>query len=129
MDGWELKPCSNLHRMLKIRTNIEPSLMAQYPFLITIVNRYTASDDLHFPDPNTLAFFSSFEQTYLYSLKDALYVAQDIDVGFLKIYIYAKNYQRTIYQTMKHLTLQPKHSIDFIVTKDPDWDHFKDLRR
>lgn len=123
MDNWELKPCNDLNRMLKVRTDLDTFTKEEYPVLITIVHRYATSDDMLFPEPSTLAFFSSFEENCLHDLENAIYTAQDINTGLLKIFIYSsKNYTKIIHKTMKFLKDKPEYHIEYFVKKDLHWD-------
>ncbi|MEA3288789.1 MAG: DUF695 domain-containing protein [Campylobacterota bacterium] len=121
MDNWTLKPCSDINRMLKIRTDLNSFENEKYPHLVTITHRYATSDDVLFPEPTTLAFFSGFEERSLYNLTDAVYVAQDIHTGLFEVHIYAKDYEKTIHQTIEYLKLKPEYHVEFKVTSDKNW--------
>jgi len=127
MQNWTLKPCDDINRMLKLRSDLENIDKASFPMLITLIHRYATADDLLFPEATTLAFFSDFEQKCAMQLDDAHMVAQDIDTGLLTIYIYAKNYQKSIEDTIAYLKLQPRYHVEFKVQEDKEWSVFKEL--
>lgn len=127
MDNWELKPCNDLNRMLKIRTDLDLIKKEDYPNLIILRHRYATSDDIIFPEPATLGFFATLEKKLIHNLENAIYVAQDIHTGLLDIHIYSHNYQKTILQTVEYLKLKPEFHIEFIVTSDVKWDTITNL--
>jgi len=127
MDNWELKPCSDLNRMLKVRTDLSLINKDEYPFLIVIKHRYATSDDVIFPEPFTLGFFAAFEEKCLNTLESGIYVAQDIYTGMLELYIYTYNYKKTIIETTEYLKLKPEYHIEFQVLSDTNWDILKNL--
>ncbi|MEA3353479.1 MAG: DUF695 domain-containing protein [Campylobacterota bacterium] len=121
MDNWVLKPCSDINRMLKIRTDLENFEQSNYPTLLTISHRYATSDDVLFPEPSTLAFFIGFEEKCLLNMDGAVYVAQDIHTGLLDIHIYAADYEKTIYEAIEYLKLKPQYHVEFKVDADKNW--------
>lgn len=127
MNNWELKPCDDLNRMLKVRTDLSLINKQEYPHLIILTHRYATSDDLLFPEASTLAFFAAFEEKCLETLESGIYVAQDIYTGLLEIYIYTFNYKKTIIETVEYLNLQPEYHVEFKVNTDNDWQIFKNL--
>jgi hypothetical protein len=122
MDNWVLKECSDLNRMLKVKTDLEHIEKDDYPYLITISHKYATSDDILFPEPTTLGFFATFEQKCLLNLSNGIYVAQDIYTGMLNTYIYSKeDYNKTILETISFLKLKPEYHVEFHVQNDPTW--------
>lgn len=122
MGNWKLVATDDINRMLKVRDDIDTiTNKAQYPSLITIKHKYATSDDILFPMPQTLGFFAGFEEGCLLNLKDAIYVGQDIDTGFLKLYIYAKDFEQTIHDSIEYLKKKPEFHIEFDVKSDKEW--------
>lgn len=127
MDNWTLKLCEDLNRMLKVRTDLENFQSKEYPYLVVIVHKYATSDDVLFPEPTTLAFFQTFEEKFLLKLQDAIYVAQDLNTGLLKTFIYSNNYKKTIHEIIEFLKKKSEFNIEFHVKGDPNWDLIKKL--
>lgn len=121
MDNWNLIACSDINRVLKVKTDLTDIKKEQFPFLITITHTYATADDILFPEPATLAFFAGFEESTLYKLDQAYYVAQDIDTGLVQIHIYSNNYKHTIAQTIEYFKLKPEFHVDFKVIGDKNW--------
>ena len=127
MDNWKLKECSDLNRMLKIKTDLNLINKNEYPHLITLSLRYATSDDVLFPEPQTLAFFATFEEKCLKNLESGIYVAQDIYTGLLEVYIYTFNYKKTIIETVEFLKQKPEYHVEFKVNADKSWSIFETL--
>ncbi len=127
MDNWTLKPCESINRILRIRTDTGSIDRSLYPTLVTIRHKYTTADDLLFPHPSTLGFFSGFEQACLEKLDGAIFVAQDIDTGLLKLHIYTADHHKTIMDTIEHLKLRPEYHVEFEVMEDREWKVFEGL--
>lgn len=121
MENWKLVATDNINRMLKVRDDIDTIKKDEYPSLITIKHKYMTSDDILFPMPETLGFFLTFEEVCLKKLESSVYVAQDIDTGFLKLYIYSKDFETTIYDCINYFTKKPELHIEFDVKDDRSW--------
>ena len=128
MDNWVLKPCDDINRILKVREDIKDlGGKERFPCLLTLTHRYATSDDLLFPEAGTLAFFAGFEEKVLNNIKDGYYFAQDIHTGLLKLHLYVKEYENTIYELIEYLKLKPEYHIEFNVAHDEEWDFYLNL--
>jgi hypothetical protein len=128
MDNWALKPCDDLNRMLKVRTDLKNfDKKDQFPTLLTITHRYATSDDILFPEPTTLGFFGGFEDGCLNKLDNIVYFAQDIHTGLLEIHMYVKDHEKTIYDLINYLKQKPQYHVEFKLIKDDNWSFFNSL--
>lgn len=128
---WILKDSGNINRMLKVRDELKDfNGKEQYPLLLTITHKYATSDDVLFPEPVTLAFFAGFEQNCLEPLQEQgsiKFVASDINTGLLKLYIYTKDAQQTIFDTIEYLKQKPEFKVEFHINQDNKWDFYNSL--
>jgi len=125
--NWSLKATDDLNQMLKVRDDLESIQTKEYNKLLTMSHRFATSDDVLFPEPATLAYFSNLEDICLNTLEDAIYVAQDIHTGMLDIHIYTKDYDKTIHTLISHLKYKPEFHVDFKVTQDENWNIIKNI--
>lgn len=129
-DKWALcQKVSNVNQMLKVRTDINALIGdKEYPTLLVIKHKYTTSDDVLFPELSTLSYFAAFEEKCLEALetqKSLIFVATDINEGMLQIYVYCKNEQQTILDSIEFFKKNPNFIVEFEVRFDEKWNNFK----
>ncbi len=127
MENWQLKPCKDINRILKIRSDLDDFDKLHFPMLLTVSHRYTSSDDILFPEPATLAFITNLEENFLLDFEHGVYAAQDIDTGIIDTHIYVNDYKKSIFEIIKFLNKDPRLHFEFRVTPDPSWDIVKEL--
>lgn len=122
-NNWQLKATSNINQMLRLRTDkaIE-EITTEHKNLIIIKHQYHIADDIMFPDPSCLAFFTAFEQNHLQALEDEkklILAAVDIFEGNIKFYIYCTNHEQTVYDCISFLKSNSLYKCEFeILLKD-----------
>ncbi len=129
-DKWTLcQKVSNVNQMLKVRTDINELIgNKEYPTLLVIKHKYTTSDDVLFPELSTLSYFAAFEEKCLEELekqKSLIFVATDINEGMLQIYVYCKDEQKTILDSIEFLKKNPNFIVEFEVRYDEKWNNYK----
>lgn len=122
-NNWELVNTSNLNQMLRVRNDksIE-NIVETFPNLLKIKHQYHVADDIMFPDPACLAFFSAFEENHLTSLENQnklVLSAVDIFEGNYSFYIYCEDAQETILDCIEFLKSNSLYKCDFeIINND-----------
>ncbi|AXX93665.1 hypothetical protein CPU12_08290 [Malaciobacter molluscorum LMG 25693] len=130
MDNWQLKYTSNINQMLRIRQHLNAKDMISMKNLLVIKHKYHIADDIMFPDPACLAFFTSFEQNHLKKLeedKKLLLAAVDIVEGDMKFYIYCEDIQSCIYDCISYLKSNSLYPVEFEIYNKDDFKTYKKL--
>ncbi len=122
-EKWYLENTGNLNQMLRVRDDIDiHQTMQDFPHLVLINHDYHAADDIMFPDPACIAFFTAFENNHLESLEEEnklALIAVDICEGLMQFYIYCKDPDATIYDSIEFLKSNDLYKCDFeIVLND-----------
>ncbi|RXJ97915.1 hypothetical protein CRU98_11470 [Arcobacter sp. CECT 8986] len=130
MENWQLKQTSNINQMLRIKESLDAIDMISMKNLLVIKHKYHIADDIMFPDPACLAFFTSFEQNHLKKLeeeKKLSLVAVDIFEGDMKFYIYCNDTQSCIYDCISYLKSNSLYPVDFEVYNKDDFKTYNKL--
>lgn len=120
---WLLKDTGNLNQMLRIREdNTLKGICKKFKDLVIVKHQYHIADDIMFPDPSCLAFFTAFEENHLQNLEDenslVLY-AVDIFEGNLRLYMYCNDAQKCVYDSISFLKSNSLYKCEFeIVLND-----------
>ncbi len=116
-DKWLLKDTGNLNQMLRIRGDKTlTNICEKFKDLVIVKHQYHASDDIMFPDPSCLAFFTAFEENHLQNLEEeeslVLY-AVDIFEGKLSLYLYCNDAQKCVYDSISFLKSNSLYKCEF----------------
>ncbi len=122
---WHLKETQNVNQMLRIRKDINPlDALQDYKHLLIVKHEYHIADDIMFPDPACLAFFTTFEQSHLSTVasQNKIFLAAvEIKEGLMRFFIYCDDVQKTMYDCIDFLKTNSLYSCDFqIATKDKE---------
>lgn len=129
---WELKATSNINQMLRLRNNLDlEKIKDDYKDLLIVKHHFHIADDIMFPDPACLAFFTSFEENYLLKNENAEYklLAIDIFEGDYKFLIYCKDYEKTLHFCIDYLKSNSLYKCDFEILKNDNLKSFEDLNK
>lgn len=129
-NDWDLKHTTNINQMLRIKQKIECNKEA-YPYLLKVKHRYHVADDIMFPDPACLVFFTAFEENHLEKLQhsDSLeLVAVDIFEGLMQFYIYCKDAQKSIYDCIEFLKSNSNFQVEFEIIQDNGWAQYEKIK-
>ena len=126
---WDLKHTENLNQMLRIKKNIDVN-KSDYESLLIVKHRYHIADDIMFPDPACLAFFTAFEENHLQKLQEEgslFIVGIDIFEGLIQFFIYCNDAKKSIYDCIEFLKSNSNYQVEFEVISDASWSHYKKL--
>lgn len=117
-DIWQLKNTGNVNQLLRIKkeTNLK-----KFPNLVILKHSFHIADDIMFPDPSCLAFFTAFEKNHIEKLEneDLLELcAVDIKEGLMQFFIYCDDYEKAIEKLILFLKTNSLYSCDFEVLID-----------
>lgn len=116
-EKWYLENTGNINQMLRVRDDIDlPQTMEEFPHLVLLKHNFHVADDIMFPDPACLAFFTAFENNHLESLEEEnkiALLAVDICEGLMQHYIYCKNPEEAIYACIEFLKSNDLYKCDF----------------
>ncbi len=119
---WQLKVTDSLNQMLRIRNDINiKNTLESYSHLVTIKHKYHASDDIMFPDPACLAFFTAFEQNHLKALEESdslKLVAVDIHEGVMQYFLLTNDAMKTINDSIVFLKSNSLYACDFEIAHE-----------
>ncbi|MGA1933678.1 DUF695 domain-containing protein [Arcobacter sp. YIC-464] len=114
---WQLKFTDNINQMLRVRNDVDiKNELKNFTHLVTIKHKYHASDDIMFPDPACLAFFTAFEQNHLKALEESnslKLVAVDIHEGLMQYFLLSNDAMKTINDSISFLKSNSLYSCDF----------------
>lgn len=118
-EKWYLENTGNINQMLRVRDDIDlPQTIEEFPHLVLLKHNFHVADDIMFPDPACLAFFTAFENNHLESLEEEnklALLAVDICEGLMQFYIYCKDPKETIYDCIEFLKSNELYKCDFEV--------------
>jgi len=122
-EKWNLKNSKNINQMLRIRNDIDSKTkFEEFPHLVIVKHNFHIADDIMFPDPACLAFFTAFENNHLDSLEDEgklILSAVDICEGLMQFYIYCRDPQQTVYDCIAFLKSNDLYSCEFeVITEE-----------
>ncbi|WP_321313077.1 DUF695 domain-containing protein [Halarcobacter sp.] len=130
-EKWYLENTGNLNQMLRVRDDIDlPQTIEEFPHLVLVKHEFHAADDIMFPDPSCIAFFTVFENNHLEALEEensAALLAVDICEGMMEFYLYSKDPEKTIYDCIDFLKSNELYKCDFEVIKNDNGDRLNDL--
>jgi len=130
-EKWYLKPTDNVNRLLRVRNDLaDDYIVSKFKNLLVVKHQYHVADDIMFPDPACLAFFTAFEQNHLDRLEEEgelILAAVDIKEGTLKIFIYCENPEETVYDCAAFLKDSSLYKCDFDVILNDNGKALKDL--
>lgn len=127
--SWELKHTDSINQMLRLKENIEIN-KEEFPSLLLVKHQYHIADDIMFPDPSCLAFFTSFEENHLKTFEDngsMHLVAVDIFEGLMQFYIYCKDATQSVHDCIAYLKSNPNYGVEFEIVNDATWQRYDDL--
>ena len=130
-DKWRLKPTNNINQMLRVRDDksIE-DITSKFNNLLIVKHQYHVADDIMFPDPACLAFFTAFEQNHLDKLEDdekIILGAIEIFEGAIKFFIYCDEPEKTVYDCISFLKSSPLYKCDFEIVQNDSGNILKQL--
>ena len=128
-DSWDLKHTNNLNQLLRIKKEITQN-KNDFTSLLIVKHRYHASDDIMFPDPACLAFFTAFEENHLKKFEDEksmVLVAVDIFEGLMQFFIYCKDAKKSVYDCIEFLKSNSNFEVEFEIKEDSSWSNYNKL--
>ena len=130
-EKWYLKPVDNVNRMLRVRNDLTDEYIAsKFKNLLVVKHQYHIADDIMFPDPACLAFFTAFEQNHLEQLEEQgelLLAAVDIFEGNLRFFIYCDDPEETVYDCAAFLKDSSLYKCEFTVVLNDNSKALKEL--
>lgn len=130
-ERWYLKPTNNINQLLRVRNDVSIDyVISKFKNLIIIKHHYHIADDIMFPDPACLSFFTAFEQNHLEKLeKDEklIVVAVDVFEGQLRYFIYCEDTQQTVYDCISFLKSSSLYKCDFEIVLNENGKAIKEL--
>lgn len=122
-EKWYLENTENINQMLRVRDDIDlPQTMDEFPHLVILKHNFHIANDIMFPDPACLAFFTAFENNHLESLEEEnklALLAVDIFEGLMQYFIYCKEPQETVYDCIAFLKSSDLYKCEFeIISND-----------
>lgn len=122
-EKWYLENTGKINQMLRVRDDIDlPQTMDEFPHLVILKHNFHIADDIMFPDPACLAFFTAFENNHLESLEEEnklALLAVDIFEGLMQYFIYCKEPQETVYDCIAFLKSNDLYKCEFeIISND-----------
>lgn len=131
-DSWQLVPTKNINQMLRLRTDInEDNLDGKFKNLLVVKHKYHVADDIMFPDPSCLAFFTAFEQNHLVNFEqngELKLLGVDIFEGTMKFFIYCNDAQKTVYDCISFLKSNPLFKCEFEIILNDNGNSIKKLK-
>lgn len=116
-EKWYLENTGNINQMLRVRDDIDiHQSIKEFPNLVIIKHNFHVADDIMFPDPACLAFFTVFENNHLEALEEEnslALLAVDICEGLMQFYVYCKDPQKTVYDSISFLKSNDLYSCEF----------------
>ena len=119
---WQLKFTDNINQMLRVRNDLDiKNELKKFTHLVSIKHKYHASDDIMFPDPACLAFFTAFEQNHLKVLEESdslKLVAVDIHEGLMQYFLLTNDAMKTINDSISFLKSNSLYACDFEIAHE-----------
>jgi len=130
-DKWLLKNTYSINQMLRIRADKTlKDVCLDFKNLVVVKHQYHIADDIMFPDPACLAFFTAFEENQLQILEDeeslVLY-AVDIFEGNIRFYIYCEDPEKTVYDCIAFLKSNSLYKCEFEIVLNDKGDRLNKL--
>ena len=130
-DKWLLKNTNNVNQMLRLRDDISlDEVLKNYKDLVIVTHQYHIADDIMFPDPSCLAFFSAFEENHLQKLEEenSLFLyAIDIFEGNMRFYLYTNEAQKAVYDSISFLKSNDLYKCEFEVILNEAGNRIKNI--
>lgn len=126
-DTWELVTTDSINQLLRVKKDID---LEGFETLVVAKHNFHVADDIMFPDPACLAFFTAFEKNHLEKLEEGSFLklcAVDIKEGVMKFYIYCKNYEQTIEKLIEFLKTNSLYECEFEVSIEDKGARLKNL--
>ncbi|NVJ52198.1 MAG: DUF695 domain-containing protein [Campylobacteraceae bacterium] len=126
-DTWELVTTDSINQLLRVKKDID---VKDFDTLIVVKHNFHVADDIMFPDPACLSFFTAFEKNHLEKLEEKELLklkAVDIKEGVMQFYIYCKNYKETIEKLILFLKTNSLYECDFEVLVEDKGARLKSL--
>ncbi|RXJ91532.1 hypothetical protein CRV01_00115 [Arcobacter sp. CECT 8983] len=114
-DKWELVTTDSINQLLRVKKDID---LEGYETLVVVKHNFHVADDIMFPDPACLSFFTAFEKNHLEKLEEEGFLklcAVDIKEGLIQFYIYCKDYEQTIEKLIEFLKTNNLYECEFEV--------------
>jgi len=131
IEKWHLKNSNNINQMLRVRDDKEFSRLTEgFPHLVLVKHNFHIADDIMFPDPSCLAFFTAFENNHLEKLEEEnrlILLAVDICEGLIQFFIYCKEPQKTVYDCISFLKSNSLFKCDFEIVNNEKGERLKSL--
>lgn len=128
---WLLKNTNNVNQMLRLRDDISLNeVLKNYKDLVIVIHQYHIADDIMFPDPSCLAFFSAFEENHLQKLEEenSLFLyAIDIFEGNMRFYLYTNEAQKAVYDSISFLKSNDLYKCEFEVILNEAGNRIKNI--
>lgn len=130
-ERWGLQATNSVNQMLRIRGDRKlEEVIEQFPNLVIVKHQYHIADDIMFPDPACLAFFTAFEENHLIGFEEAnelMLFAVDIFEGAMKYFIYAKDAQKAVYDSISFLKSNNNFKCEFEIVLNEQGSRLKNL--
>ncbi|WP_417334312.1 DUF695 domain-containing protein [Halarcobacter sp.] len=126
-DTWELVTTDSINQLLRVKKDID---LEEFDTLVVVKHNFHVADDIMFPDPACLSFFTAFEKNHLEKLEEEGFLklsAVDIKEGVMKFYIYCKNYEQTIEKLIEFLKTNSLYECEFEVSIEDKGARLKNL--
>lgn len=132
-DNWQLEPTSNINQMLRLRVDKTLGQINQkHKNLLIIKHQYHVADDIMFPDPSCLAFFTAFEQNHLDGLEkkeELVLSAVDIFEGNMTFYIYCTDHEKAVYDCISFLKSNSLYKCEFEIVLNDNGEKIKNINK
>lgn len=130
-EKWYLENTGNINQMLRVRDDIDiPQTMKEFPHLVLIKHEFHSADDIMFPDPACIAFFTVFENNHLEALEEentAALLAVDICDGLMQFYLYCKDPKQSVHDAISFLKSNELYKCEFEVILNDNGDRLNSL--
>lgn len=130
-EKWGLQATNSINQMLRVRGDRKlDDVIVQYPNLVIVKHQYHVADDIMFPDPSCLAFFTAFEENHLIDFEkndELMLFAVDIFEGSMKYFIYTKDAQKAVYDSISFLKSNQNFKCEFEIVLNEQGNRLKNL--
>lgn len=118
-EKWYLENTGNINQLLRVRDDIDlPQVFKKFGHLVLLKHNFHIADDIMFPDPACIAFFTAFENNHLEALEEVnlmALLAVDICEGLMQFYLYCNDTEQTINECISFLKSNSLYNCDFEV--------------